>query len=99
MSENGIISRINGPIVDVKNLAGAGMYEVVEVGREKLIGEVIRVLGDRTTVQTYEDTAGLKPGDPVERTGAPLSVYLGPGLLGNFSCMGRVCQRHSVRIF
>jgi len=83
MSENGIISRINGPIVDVKNLAGAGMYEVVEVGREKLIGEVIRVLGDRTTVQTYEDTAGLKPGDPVERTGAPLSVYLGPGLLGN----------------
>jgi len=58
------------------------MYEVVHVGRERLMGEVIQLRGDRAVVQVYEDTTGLRPGEPVERTGASLSVELGPGLLG-----------------
>jgi len=79
----GIISRVSGPIVNVKRLPGVGMYEVVEVGPERLIGEVIRVEADRAVIQVYEDTAGLRPGDTVARTGAPLSLSLGPGLIGN----------------
>jgi len=64
-------------------MRGAGMYEVVEVGELGLVGEVVRVIGDRATIQVYEDTTMLAPGVPVRRTGAPLSVSLGPGLIGN----------------
>jgi len=79
----GVIVRVSGPIVDAEGLAGATMYEVVEVGPDRLIGEVIRVSGDIGTVQVYENTAGLRPGHQVRCTGEPLSIALGPGLIGN----------------
>jgi V-type H+-transporting ATPase subunit A len=63
-------------------MGGAAMYELVRVGADRLIGEIIRLEGDAATVQVYEDTSGLTVGDPVERTGRPLSVELGPGALG-----------------
>lgn len=79
----GIITRINGPIVEARNMERAGMLEVVEVGTERLIGEVIRVRrGGLATIQVYENTSGLKPGETVYCTGRQLSVKLGPGLLG-----------------
>jgi V/A-type H+-transporting ATPase subunit A len=77
------VARVSGPIVTAAGMRGAGMYEVVEVGELGLIGEVVHVAGDRATIQVYEDTTMLKPGVPVRRTGAPLSVSLGPGLIGN----------------
>jgi V/A-type H+-transporting ATPase subunit A len=76
------VTRISGPIVDAVGMPAAHMYEVVEVGSRRLVGEVIRLNADRATIQVYEDTAGLKPGDPVFPTGELLSVRLGPGLLG-----------------
>ncbi len=79
----GSIIRIAGPVVVARNLLGAQMYEVVRVGALGLIGEVIRLEGDHATIQVYEDTSGLRVGDPVEATGAPLRVELGPGLLGS----------------
>ncbi|MBL7223507.1 MAG: V-type ATP synthase subunit A [Candidatus Brocadiae bacterium] len=83
MNPHGTITRISGPIVQASGLADAMMYEVVEVGPTQLIGEAIRVEGDVATIQVYEDTTGLKPGQAVRRTGAPLSLSLGPGLIGN----------------
>ncbi|MDD5706829.1 MAG: V-type ATP synthase subunit A [Kiritimatiellae bacterium] len=77
------VTRISGPIVTANGMAAAQMYEVVHVGADGLIGEVVRLLGDRATIQVYEDTTMLKPGAPVRLTGAPLSVWLGPGLVGN----------------
>ncbi len=77
------VTRVSGPVVTVKGMAGALMYEVVRVGELGLVGEVVRQAGDLATVQVYEDTGMLKPGAPVERTGAPLSLWLGPGLIGN----------------
>ena len=74
------IYRISGPVVVAKGL-DARMYDLVKVGQEELMGEVIQIEGDKTTIQVYEDTTGLKPGEKVESTGAPLSVLLGPGLL------------------
>ncbi len=79
---NPTVARVSGPIVTAVGLRGALMYEVVLVGELGLIGEVVRVQGDLGTIQVYENTTGLGPGDPVERTGAPLSVSLGPGLVG-----------------
>ena len=79
----GTIVRVNGPIVDARGMDVASMLEVVEVGDDKLIGEIIRLQDDVATIQVYEDTSGLKPGRPVYRTGLPLSVELGPGLLGS----------------
>ena len=76
----GKLYRIAGPVVVAKGLS-ARMYDVVKVGHEKLMGEVIQISGDSTTIQVYEDTSGIKPGEPVENTGLPLSVELGPGLL------------------
>ncbi len=81
--EKAAVSRVSGPVATVKGMGGAAMYEVVRVGGLGLIGEVVRQEGDRATVQVYEDTSMLKPGEPVERTGAPLSLWLGPGLIGN----------------
>ena len=77
------VTRVSGPIVTAAGMRGAQMYEVVEVGELGLIGEVVRIVEDRATIQVYEDTTMLKPGAPVKRTGAPLSVSLGPGLIGN----------------
>lgn len=79
----GTIIRVAGPVVVAKNLVGVQMYEVMRVGALGLIGEVIRLEGDRATIQVYEDTSGLVVGDPVQPTGGLLQVELGPGLLGS----------------
>lgn len=79
----GRIVRITGPVVVAEGMKGTGMYEVVRVGEMGLIGEVIGLRGEQAIVQVYEETAGLKPGEPVATTGKPLSVELGPGLVGS----------------
>ncbi|MBI1969982.1 V-type ATP synthase subunit A, partial [Candidatus Woesearchaeota archaeon] len=79
-SDKGILYRIAGPVVVAKGLK-ARMYDVVRVGKEKLMGEVIQIDGDKVTIQVYEDTSGMKPGEPVINTKRPLSVELGPGML------------------
>ncbi len=78
----GTIKRISGPLVIAKEMTGSSMYDVVRVGSVKLVGEIIQLKGDDAVIQVYEDTTGLRPGEPVESTGLPLSVELGPGLLG-----------------
>ena len=78
--ENGVIYRISGPVVTAIGIAPR-MYEVVRVGNEGLMGEVIELHGDQSVIQVYEETSGIKPGEPVIRTGQTLSVQLGPGLL------------------
>lgn len=77
----GKIVKIAGPVVVANDMKGSKMYDVVRVGKEKLIGEIIQLKDDKATIQVYEDTTGIKPGEPVESTGAPLSIELGPGLL------------------
>ena len=77
------IFSINGPVVKVKDTKTFSMQEMVFVGNKRLIGEVIRVTSDYTTIQVYEGTTGLMPGEPVESTGAPMSATLGPGILDN----------------
>jgi V/A-type H+-transporting ATPase subunit A len=77
----GKIIKIAGPVVVAEGMRGSMMYEVVRVGEEKLMGEIIELEGDRATIQVYEETTGLKPGEPVVGTGAQLSVELGPGIL------------------
>ncbi len=77
----GKIIRIAGPVVQAEDLKGAEMYEVVEIGDLGLIGEIIGLERDVATIQVYEETGGLKPGEPVKRTGEPLSAELGPGLM------------------
>ncbi len=77
----GTIRKITGPAVIAKGMLGARMYDIVKVGEEELIGEIIRLEGDTAFVQVYEDTFGLLVGQPVVSTGAPLAVELGPGLL------------------
>ncbi len=79
-NSNGILKRISGPVVTAVGL-NAHMYDVVQVGDEKLMGEVIRIEGDKTIIQVYENTSGIRPGEPVANTGLSLSVELGPGLL------------------
>ena len=80
----GKIKSIAGPLVIAKDMKGCEMYEVVRVGQEGLMGETIKLIQDLAYVQVYEDTTGLKPGEEVMRTGAPLSVELGPGIITNF---------------
>ncbi len=82
-AKKGTLKRISGPVVEVKNLEDAKLYDVVRVGKEGLVGEIIKIVGDTSVVQVYEDTSGLAPGEPVENTGMPLSVELGPGILKN----------------
>ncbi|MGC8709281.1 MAG: V-type ATP synthase subunit A [Thermoplasmata archaeon] len=79
----GIIYRVSGPVVMAKDVENAKMYDVVLVGEEGLVGEIIRISGNTSIIQVYEDTSGLRPGEQVRNTGSPLSVELGPGLLGN----------------
>ena len=78
-----VIFGINGPVVTVKNSTDFSMLEMVYVGVSRLIGEVIGIDADTTTIQVYEETSGLKPGEPVESTGSPLSLTLGPGIITN----------------
>jgi len=78
----GKIVWVSGPAVKADGMSSAKMYETVEVGDTKLIGEVIRLTGDIAFVQVYESTSGLRPGEPVVGTGQPLSVFLGPGIIG-----------------
>lgn len=78
----GKIVRITGPVVIAEGMRGSEMHELVRVGDERLMGEIIGLTGDRATIQVYEETAGIKPGEKVEGTGKPLSVELGPGLIG-----------------
>jgi V/A-type H+/Na+-transporting ATPase subunit A len=80
---SGVITRISGPAVIAHGLAGARMYDIVRVGKEKLIGEIIRLDGETAFVQVYEDTSGLYVGEPVESTEAPLALELGPGMLSS----------------
>ncbi len=80
MEVKGTIYRIAGPVVTVIDVP-TKMYDVVKIGNEGLMGEVIGIEGDKSTIQVYEDTSGIAPGEPVENTGMPLSVELGPGLL------------------
>ena len=82
MNDN-VIYGINGPVVTVKNADSFEMMEMVHVGAQNLVGEVIGITDRLTTIQVYEETTGLKPGDPVTGTGAPMNVLLGPGILDN----------------
>ncbi len=84
MAVKGTLARITGPVVVAKDLKGAKLYDVVRVGEEKLVGEIIKIVGNECVIQVYEDTAGLRPGEPVLSTGEPLSVELGPGILRSF---------------
>ncbi len=77
----GVINKISGPVVQASNMLGTKLYDVARVGNERLVGEIIRLEGDVATIQVYESTDGLTPGEPVYPTNSPLSVELGPGLL------------------
>lgn len=80
---NNVIYGINGPVVTVKNTKDFSMQEMVFVGNDRLIGEVIGINSEYTTIQVYENTTGLKPGEPVYSTSSPMSVTLGPGILSS----------------
>ena len=79
----GTITKISGPLVVASGMREANMFDVVRVSDKRLIGEIIEMHGDRASIQVYEETSGLKTGEPVETTGEPLSVELGPGLIGS----------------
>jgi V-type H+-transporting ATPase subunit A len=79
----GRIIKVSGPLVVAEKMSGSAMYELVRVGRQNLVGEIIKLTGDTASIQCYEETAGLTIGDPVERTGSPLMVELGPGIMNN----------------
>ena len=83
MPAKGSVIRVAGPVVEAQQMAGAIMYELVEVGNENLIGEIIRLEGEHATIQVYQNTTELKVGEPVLGTGSLLSVELSPGLVGN----------------
>lgn len=79
----GSVVKVSGPLVVAEGLADANMYDVVRVGPQRLIGEIIEMRGDNASIQVYEETSGLGPGASVETTGFPLSVELGPGMIEN----------------
>jgi V/A-type H+/Na+-transporting ATPase subunit A len=79
----GNIIKIAGPVIVGNGMKGTQMHEMVKVGNDKLIGEIIELEGETATIQVYEETAGMKPGEPIEPTGGPLSVELGPGIIGS----------------
>jgi len=80
---DGSVLKVSGPLVVADNMAGTKMYEVVRVGRDNLVGEIIKLEGSTASVQVYEDTSGLTVGDPIKKTGAPLALELGPGILND----------------
>jgi len=80
-SDYGYIFKVSGPLVVAENMSGAAMYELMRVGHQKLVGEIIKLEGDTASIQVYEDTSGLTVGDPVLRKKQPLSVELGPGIM------------------
>ncbi len=82
MDKTGKIVKVAGPLVIAEGMAHANMFDVVRVGPQRLIGEIIEMRGDRASIQVYEETAGIGAGEEVYSTGAPLSVELGPGLIG-----------------
>lgn len=82
-SDYGVIYSVSGPVVIAEKMSGAAMYELVRVGHQQLVGEIIRLEGETATIQVYEETSGLTVGDPVLRTRKPLSVELGPGIMNN----------------
>ena len=77
----GTIKKVAGPLVIAEGMRDANMFDVVRVSNQRLIGEIIEIHGDQASVQVYEETSGLCPGEPVESTEMPLSVELGPGLI------------------
>mmetsp|Transcript_9658 Transcript_9658/g.21534 ORF Transcript_9658/g.21534 Transcript_9658/m.21534 type:complete len:606 (+) Transcript_9658:78-1895(+) len=77
----GTVMKVSGPLVVAENMSGTKMFEVVRVGKDRLVGEIIRLEGDTASIQVYEDTSGLTVGDPLVKTGLPLSLELGPGIL------------------
>ena len=79
----GVIKKVAGPLVIAEGMRDANMFDVVRVSEQRLIGEIIEIHGDKASVQVYEETSGLGPGEPVEATGVPMSVELGPGLIGS----------------
>ena len=84
MSERiiGQVKRVNGPVIEAANITDAMMLELVRVSEERLVGEIIKLEGDRAIIQVYEDTTGIAPGNNIYGSGLPLSVELGPGLIG-----------------
>ncbi len=83
MSSTGTIKKVAGPLVIASGMRDANMSDVVRVSKQRLIGEIIEMHGDEASIQVYEETSGLGPGEPVESTGAPMSVELGPGLISS----------------
>ena len=79
----GTIKKISGPVVVGKDMKGSKMYDLVRVGNLNLTGEIIQLRGDNAVIQVYEDTSGLKAGEEIKTTDMPLSIELGPGLLGS----------------
>ncbi|MDD3404557.1 MAG: V-type ATP synthase subunit A, partial [Hespellia sp.] len=77
----GTIKKVAGPLVIAEGMRDANMFDVVRVSNQRLIGEIIEIHGDQASVQVYEETSGLGPGEPVESMGVPMSVELGPGLI------------------
>ena len=82
MTKQGVITKVSGPLIVAKNMGSAQVYDVVRVSNKRLIGEVLELRGDLASIQVYEETAGIGPGEPVFLTNEPLSVELGPGLIG-----------------
>ena len=83
MNSKGTIIKISGPLVVAEGMRDANMFDVVRVSDKRLIGEIIEMHGDRASIQVYEETSGLGTGESVESTGEPMSVELGPGLIGS----------------
>ncbi|KAH8418763.1 hypothetical protein KR222_001374, partial [Zaprionus bogoriensis] len=81
--KRGRVFGVSGPVVNAEKMSGSAMYELVRVGHFHLVGEIIRLEGDMATIQVYEETSGVSVGDPVFQTGKPLSVELGPGIVGS----------------
>lgn len=80
-NQMGRVKGVSGPVVIADHMSGSAMYELVQVGSFRLVGEIIRLEGDTATIQVYEETGGLTVGDPVYCTGKPLSLELGPGIM------------------
>ncbi len=94
----GTIKKVAGPLVIAQGMRDANMFDVCRVSDQRLIGEIIEIHGDQASVQVYEETSGLGPGEPVESTGVPMSVELGPGLIGNiFDGIQRPLERNGPR--